>query len=150
MVLYSSSCSFRIFFVVLFVCIFNILICFYCCSCYFLFIRLIFSFLVLLVLFAFVHLTSIGGSRQSGHECHVVDITSGSFDKERHGVNPNSGAYENRPTYIMKNATDLGAHSMFWPAYREKKDDILNTSNNWMCSDFPGVITSLYRNFPCY
>jgi hypothetical protein len=93
-------------------------------------------FLFCLFFFAFIHLTSISGSGQSGHERHVVGITFASFDKERYRVNPHSGAYENRPTYTVKNATDLDAHSMFCSTYREKKDDIPNTSNNWVCSDF--------------
>jgi hypothetical protein len=46
------------------------------------------------------------------------------------------GAYETRPTYTVKNATDLDAHSMFCSAYREKKDDIPHTSNNWVDPDF--------------
>jgi hypothetical protein len=74
---------------------------------------------------------SIGGSRQSGHEHHIVDITSGLFDKEKYAVNPHSGASENHPTYTVKNAINLDAHSMFCSAYREKKDNIPNTSNNW-------------------
>jgi hypothetical protein len=76
-----------------------------------------------LFLFAFVHLTSISGSGQSGHERHVVNITSASFDKESYRVNPHSGAYENRRTDAVKNATDLDAHSMFCSTYREKKDE---------------------------
>jgi hypothetical protein len=93
-------------------------------------------FLFCLFLFACVHLTSISASGQSGHEFYVVDITSASFDKERYRVNPHSGAYENRLTYTVKNATDLDAHSIFCSTYREKKEDIPNTSNNWVCSDF--------------
>jgi hypothetical protein len=41
------------------------------------------------------HLTRECGG--SVHHCHVVDITSGSFDKETYGANPHSGDYGNRP-----------------------------------------------------
>jgi hypothetical protein len=37
------------------------------------------------------HLTRECGGNM--HECHVVDITSGSFERETEGVNPHSGLY---------------------------------------------------------
>jgi hypothetical protein len=97
---------------------------------------IVFLFLFFLLRFVFVEPTSIGGLRQSGHERHVVIVTSRSFEKERYGVSPHSGAYENRPTCIVKNATDLGAPSLLYFACCEKKEDIPHTSNNWVCSDF--------------
>jgi hypothetical protein len=56
---------------------------------------------------------------------HVVDVTSGSFEKETEGVN--SGA---------KNAADLETDSWFRSAYRWGTEDIPHTRNNWLCYDF--------------
>jgi hypothetical protein len=50
----------------------------------------------------FVDPTSIGRSRQPGHEHHVVDITSGSFDKTRCGVNPHSGHMRTVPLILWR------------------------------------------------
>jgi hypothetical protein len=70
------------------------------------------------------------------HDCQVVEVTSGSFEKETEGANPHSGAYDNRPEYTAKNATGLKAISCFYSAYREKKEGIPHTGNNWLCYDF--------------
>jgi hypothetical protein len=80
------------------------------------------------------HLTSECGGNV--HDRHVVDVTSGSFEKETNGANPHSGAYNNNPTYAAKNAADLEADSYFFSAYREKEEDIPHTRNNWVCCDF--------------
>jgi hypothetical protein len=68
------------------------------------------------------------------HDRHVVDITSGSFEKETQGANPHSGAYNNNPYYAAKNAVDLETSSVFGSAYR--LSNIRHTRNNWICYDF--------------
>jgi hypothetical protein len=70
------------------------------------------------------------------HDHHVVEVTSGSFEKETHGANPHSGAYDNNPDNAAKNATDLETDSLFQSAFRGKKEDIPHTRNNWICYDF--------------
>jgi hypothetical protein len=70
------------------------------------------------------------------HDCHVVDVTSGSFEKETHGANPHSGAYDNHPYNVAKNAADLEADSVFGSAFRDRWEDIPQTKNNWVCYDF--------------
>jgi hypothetical protein len=70
------------------------------------------------------------------HDRHVVDITSGSFEKETNGANPHSGAYKNDPDYAAKNATDLETDSPFHSAYRRDSENIPHTRNNWICYDF--------------
>jgi hypothetical protein len=61
------------------------------------------------------------------HDREVVDVTSGSFDKET--LRPLDG---NDP----KNAADLETDSIFLSACRDKKEDIPYTRNNWLCYDF--------------
>jgi hypothetical protein len=70
------------------------------------------------------------------HDHHVVDITSGSFEKETEGANPHSGAYNNDPSLATKNAADLETYSRFLSAYRHYSEDIPHTRNNWICYDF--------------
>jgi hypothetical protein len=70
------------------------------------------------------------------HDCHVVDVTCGSFEKETEGANPHTGAYDNRPDYAAKNAADLETNSVFQSALRKKEEDIPHTRNNWICYDF--------------
>jgi hypothetical protein len=70
------------------------------------------------------------------HDRHVVDVTSGSFEKETQGANPHSGAYQNRDDYAAKNAADLGNDSHFYSAFRDKEEDIPHTRNNWICYNF--------------
>jgi hypothetical protein len=36
------------------------------------------------------------------HDCHVVEVRSGSFEKETYGANPDSGAYDNRLIWLGK------------------------------------------------
>jgi hypothetical protein len=69
------------------------------------------------------------------HDRNVIDVTSGSFEKETLGANPHSGAYDNNPRYAAKNTADLETHSHFFSACREK-EDIPHTRNNWICYDF--------------
>jgi hypothetical protein len=69
------------------------------------------------------------------HDRNVVDVTSGSFEKEIEGVNPHSGAYENDPDCAAKNAADLETDSFFQSAYRWEEDSP-HTRNNWICYDF--------------
>jgi hypothetical protein len=70
------------------------------------------------------------------HDRHVVDVTSGSFEKENIGANPHSGAYNNDPYCAAKNAADLETDSIFGSAYRYREEDITHTRNNWICYDF--------------
>jgi hypothetical protein len=70
------------------------------------------------------------------HDRHVVEITSGSFEKETVGANPHSGAYGNFRSFAAKNAADLETGSCFYSAYRHRLEDILHTRNNWICYDF--------------
>jgi hypothetical protein len=64
------------------------------------------------------------------HDRHVVDVTSGPFEKETQGVNPHSGALNNSPWYAAKNAAGLESPSCFWSAYRNHWGDIPETRNN--------------------
>jgi hypothetical protein len=80
------------------------------------------------------HLTR--GCGGNVHDRHIVDVTSGSFEKETEGTNPHSGAYDNDPRYPAKNAADLETDSIFSSAWREKEDNIPHTRNNWVCYDF--------------
>jgi hypothetical protein len=66
------------------------------------------------------------------HDRHIVDVKSGSFEKEIHGANHHSGAYNNADWTAAKNATDLETDS----AYRLHSEDIPHTRNNWVCYDF--------------
>jgi hypothetical protein len=43
------------------------------------------------------------------HDRHVVDVTSGSFERETEGSNRPSGTYRNDPDYMGKNAADFEA-----------------------------------------
>jgi hypothetical protein len=70
------------------------------------------------------------------HDRHVVDITSGSFEKETQGANPHSGAFDNHPRAAAKNAGDLEIVSYFLSAYRYSFEEIPHTRNNWVCYDF--------------
>jgi hypothetical protein len=46
------------------------------------------------------HLTSECGGNV--HEHHVVDVTSGSFERETAGANPHSGVFDNGPDYAAR------------------------------------------------
>jgi hypothetical protein len=70
------------------------------------------------------------------HDCHMVEVTSGSFEKETCGANPHSGAFDNNPEFATKNAADLETDSRFWSAYRESFEDIPHMKNNWVCYNF--------------
>jgi hypothetical protein len=70
------------------------------------------------------------------HDRHVVEVTCGSFEKETHGANPHSGAYDNRLIFGAKNAADFETDSYFGSAYRKNEEDIPHTKNNWICYDF--------------
>jgi hypothetical protein len=69
------------------------------------------------------------------HDRHVVDVTSGSFEKETYGANPHSGAYANQDWAAANNEVDLETDSVFCSAYREKKEDTPHTRNNWVRYD---------------
>jgi hypothetical protein len=81
-----------------------------------------------------VHLTKECGGNV--HDAKVVDATCGSFEMETVGVNPHSGVNDNDPSYAAKNAADLETRSEFYSAYRQKREDIPHTRNNWVCYDF--------------
>jgi hypothetical protein len=70
------------------------------------------------------------------HDRNVVDVTSGSFEKEIEGANPHSGTYKNDPHWATKNAADLETDSYFFSAYRTQIDNIPHTRNYWICYDF--------------
>jgi hypothetical protein len=70
------------------------------------------------------------------HDRHVVEVTSGSFEKETYGANPHSGPYDNLPRNAAKNAAGLETDSYFLSACRDKKKDTPHTRNNWICYDF--------------
>jgi hypothetical protein len=74
------------------------------------------------------HLTRECGG--NAHDRHVVEITSGSFEKETYGANPHSGAYKNDPDCAAKNAADLETDSRFASAFRDDDEDIPHTRNN--------------------
>jgi hypothetical protein len=57
--------------------------------------------------------------RGNAHTGHVVEVATGSFDKETAGANPHSGTYSNDPTYAAKNAADLQTDSRFLSASRD-------------------------------
>jgi hypothetical protein len=71
------------------------------------------------------HVTSECGGNV--HDCHLVEVTSGSFEKVTEGDHGCSGA---------KNPVDLEAGSLFASAYRLKEEDIPHTRTNWLCYDF--------------
>jgi hypothetical protein len=71
------------------------------------------------------------------HDCHVVDITSGSLETETNGANPHSGVYDNKPELAARNVADLEGDSEFLSAFRKQEEDIPNENkNNWICYDF--------------
>jgi hypothetical protein len=70
------------------------------------------------------------------HDRHVVEVTSGSFEKETEGANPHSGAWGDQPGLAAKNAADLESGSYFFSAYRNSGEDIPHTRNNWLCYNF--------------
>jgi hypothetical protein len=70
------------------------------------------------------------------HDHGVVDVTSGSFEKETCGANPRSGVYGSYPHSAAKNAADLETNSCFISAFRRKEEDIPHTRNNWVCYNF--------------
>jgi hypothetical protein len=80
------------------------------------------------------HLTRECGGNVN--DCHIVDITSGSFEKETQGANRHSGAYHNNPWCAAQNAADLETDSFFESAFRGRDENIPHTRNNWICYDF--------------
>jgi hypothetical protein len=75
------------------------------------------------------------------HDHNVVEITSGSFDKETCGSNPHSGACENDPKWAAKNAADFETSSYFHSAYRGKGEDIPHMKNNQdTVKDLPSAV----------
>jgi hypothetical protein len=80
------------------------------------------------------HLTRECGG--NAHDRHVVDVTSGSFEKETEGANPHSGAWNDDPEYAAKSAADLEDDSCFGSAFRYSSENIQHTKNNWICYDF--------------
>jgi hypothetical protein len=70
------------------------------------------------------------------HDCHIVDITSGSFEKETRGANPHSGAHADKSRCAAKKVADLETVSRFYSAFRWMKENIPHTRNKWICYDF--------------
>jgi hypothetical protein len=70
------------------------------------------------------------------HKRHIVDVTSGSFEKEIEAANPYSGAYDNNARSAAKNVADWETGLYFASAFRKKTEDIPHTRNNWICYDF--------------
>jgi hypothetical protein len=65
------------------------------------------------------------------HDRHVVDVTSGSFEKEA----PQSGGLN--PWNRAKNTAELDADSSFYSPHRDpEKEAIPHMKNNWVCYDF--------------
>jgi hypothetical protein len=69
------------------------------------------------------------------HDRHVVEVASGSFEKETVGANRHSGEYHNDSDCAAKNAADLETGSRFFSACRGHSEDIPHTRNNWLCYD---------------
>jgi hypothetical protein len=61
------------------------------------------------------------------HDRHVVEVTTGSFEKETHAAGLFVDAMD---------AADLNAASDFCSAYRDKHKDIPHTKNDWVRYDF--------------
>jgi hypothetical protein len=74
------------------------------------------------------HLTRECGGNVHDHD--VVEVTSGSFEKETSGLD------DDDPRWAAKNAADLEADSCFWSAYRFSSEGNSHTRNNWLCYDF--------------
>jgi hypothetical protein len=72
------------------------------------------------------------------HDHLVVDVTCGPFEKETEEANPHSGAYNNHPSCVAKNPTDLETDSIFFSAYHLSSHDIPHMKNNWGCYEFTG------------
>jgi hypothetical protein len=70
------------------------------------------------------------------HDRHVVELTSGSLERETKGANPHSGAFDSDPGCAAKNAADLEADSVFSSGYRERPENMPLTRCNWLCYDF--------------
>jgi hypothetical protein len=67
-------------------------------------------------------------TKQSGgnvHECKIVEVTTGSFEKE--------GGW---PGGALKNVVDMEVNSFFWSQYRRLDQDISHTRTSWICYDF--------------
>jgi hypothetical protein len=67
------------------------------------------------------------------HDCHIIDITSGSFEKETNGASPPMVA---PPDCALKNAIDFESTSHFASSCRYNFEGIPHTRNNWVCYDF--------------
>jgi hypothetical protein len=80
------------------------------------------------------HLTRECGGNVYEHQ--VVDVTSGSFEKETWESNPISGILGNKPDFAAKNAADLEAGSEFISDHRYPSEDIPHTRNHWLCYNF--------------
>jgi hypothetical protein len=76
------------------------------------------------------HLTRECG--RNVHDHHIVDVACESFERDTKGANPQSGIYEDKPQYVVKNAADLETDSLFHSDCRKKEEDIPHTRNNWV------------------
>jgi hypothetical protein len=64
------------------------------------------------------------------HDHDLVEVTSGSFEKETEGANPHSGAYKNKDKYAAKNAVNLDCGSFFRSPYCWHSKGMGGTKNN--------------------
>jgi hypothetical protein len=67
------------------------------------------------------------------HDRHVVDVTSGSFERETYEANPHTEAFNNDRDHTAKNVVDLETDSCFLSASRGDEEDIPHTRNDWLC-----------------
>jgi hypothetical protein len=81
-----------------------------------------------------MHLTRECGGNV--HDRDVTEVACGSFEKAIHGANPHSGASANNARCAAKYTVDLETGSCFLSAYREPREDVPHTRNNWICYDF--------------
>jgi hypothetical protein len=54
------------------------------------------------------------------HNRHVIEVTSGSFEKDTYGANPHSKAFGDKPDNGAKNVCNFGFGSCFCSAHRKK------------------------------
>jgi hypothetical protein len=70
------------------------------------------------------------------HDCRVVNVTAGSFEKRTIGLDPRSGEFKDLHWNAPKYSTALENDRWYRSAFRNKKADIPHTRNNWLCYDF--------------
>jgi hypothetical protein len=66
------------------------------------------------------------------HDGHAVEVACRSFEKEAEGANPHFGGYDDKPQWAANKAAELETGSYSLSTYREKREDIPHTTNNWV------------------